>query len=86
MKDKILKLIGDKLNGLDLWIDDIYSDKEAGNTFLHIVLDSNRVLNIGDVTMATRIINPLLDEIDIIDESYILDVYAKEKGDGIDEQ
>ena len=86
MKDKILKLVGNKLDNLNLWIDDIYSDKEDGNTFLHIVLDSDRVLNIGDVTMATRIINPLLDEIDIIDESYILDVYAKEKGDGIDEQ
>lgn len=86
MKDKILKLVGDKLNGLNLWIDDVYTDKEDGNTFLHIVLDSERVLNIGDVTMATRIINPLLDEIDVIDESYILDVYAKEKGDDIDEQ
>ena len=86
MKDKILKLVGDKLNGLNLWIDDVYTDKEDNNIFLHIVLDSERVLNIGDVTMATRIINPLLDEIDVIDESYILDVYAKEKGDDIDEQ
>ena len=31
--------------------------------------------------MATRIINPLLDKADLIEEEYMLDVYAKEKGD-----
>ena len=86
MKDKVINKIGDSLNKLELWIDDVYSDKEDNNTFLHIVLDSDKVLTISDVTMATRIINPLLDELDLFNESYILDVYAKEKGDGISEQ
>ena len=31
--------------------------------------------------MATRIINPILDKLDLIKESYTLDVYAKEKGE-----
>ena len=86
MKDKIINLVGNKLDSLDIWIDDVYSDEENGSVYLHIVLDSKRILNIKDVTNATRILNPLLDEVDIIEDSYILDVYAKEKGDGNSEQ
>lgn len=85
MKEKVIKLVGDKLENLKIWIDDVYTDKEDGNNFLRIVLDSKKILSIEDITMATRIINPLLDETEFFDGSYILDVYAKEKGDEIDE-
>lgn len=86
MKDQIKALIGNKLDNLGIWIDDVYSDKEDGSIFLRIVLDSKKILTIEDVTMATRIINPLLDKEDLFEDSYILDVYAKEKGDDTNEQ
>lgn len=86
MKDKIKELVGDKLNKLDVWIDDVYQDKEDNTDVLHIVLDANYIIPINTVVMATRIINPLLDKVDIMDGTYILDIYAKEKGDVENEQ
>ena len=46
-----------------------------------LVLDSEEVITLNKVVMATRIINPILDKLDLISDSYTLDVYAKEKGD-----
>ena len=82
MKEKIIKLIGDKLEKLGVWIDDVYEDKEENNKFVHIVLDADEIIPINVVVQATRIINPILDNANIIDEAYILDIYAKSKGDG----
>ncbi len=85
MKEQIKELIGDKLTKLDLWIDDVVLEKEGDNTFLRISLDADYIIPLQKVVMATRIINPLLDKADLISEEYILDVYAKEKGDVINE-
>lgn len=81
MKEQIINVVGEKLEKLDVWIDDVYSDKEGTTNYVHIVLDSNKIIPINTVVMATRIINPLIDKIDLMDESYILDIYAKSKGD-----
>lgn len=81
MKEQIINVVGEKLEKLDVWIDDVYSDKEGTNNYVHIVLDSNKIISINTVVMATRIINPLIDKIDLMDEPYILDIYAKSKGD-----
>ena len=82
MKEKIIELVGDSLNKLNVWIDDVYLDEEGSNKFLHIVLDAEEIIPINTVVMATRIINPILDDANIIDEAYILDIYDKSKGDG----
>ena len=81
MEDKIKELVGDKLDNLKVWIDSVVVEKEEGNNFLRIALDADFVIPLNTVVMATRIINPLLDKMDIDLENYILDVYAKEKGD-----
>ncbi len=86
MKERIKELVGDKLDKLEVWIDDVYQDKEDNTDVLHIVLDANYIIPINTVVMATRIINPLLDKVDIMDGTYILDIYAKEKGDVENEQ
>ena len=82
MKEKIIELVGDSLNKLNVWIDDVYLDEEGSNKFLHIVLDAEEIIPINTVVMATRIINPILDDANIIDEAYILDIYAKSYGHG----
>lgn len=81
MEDKIRNAVGDKLDKLNVWIDEIKFEKEGTETFLRIVLDAEDYISLNTVVMATRIINPLLDKLDINDDAYILDVYAKEKGD-----
>ena len=81
MENKIKELIGDKLDKLKVWIDSVVVEKEGENTFLRIALDADFFIPLSTVVMATRIINPLLDKMDIELEEYTLDVYAKEKGD-----
>ena len=81
MEEKIKELVGDKLDNLKVWIDSIVVEKEEGNTFLRIALDADFIIPLNTVVMATRIINPILDKMDIEFDDYMLDVYAKEKGD-----
>ncbi len=81
MKEKIITAVGDKLDSLNLFIDDITYGKVDNENTLTIVLDSKEIIPLNKVVMATRIINPILDKLDLINESYTLDVYAKEKGD-----
>ena len=85
MEDRIKKMVGDKLDNLKVWIDSVVVEKEDGNTFLRIALDADFIIPLNIVVMATRIINPILDKMDIELEEYMLDVYAKEKGDVINE-
>ncbi len=81
MKEKIMEATKDKLSELNVFISDITYGKVDNENTLTIVLDSNEIIPLNKVVMATRIINPILDKLDLIDESYTLDVYAKEKGD-----
>ena len=81
MKEKIIEAVGDKLDNLGLIIDSVEYGIVDGENTLTIVLDREEIINIDEVVMATRIINPILDKLDLIKESYTLDVYAKEKGD-----
>ena len=82
MKEKIIAEIGNKLDDLNLFIDDITYGKVDNENTLTIILDSSEIIPLNKVVMATRIINPILDDANIIDEAYILDIYAKSKGDG----
>ena len=81
MSELIKESVGNKLEKLGVWIDNVTVEKEEGNTFLRIALDADFIIPLNTVVMATRIINPLLDKLNIDLDNYILDVYAKEKGD-----
>ena len=61
-------------------IDSVKLEKEDNNFFLRIVIDRDEIIDIDTCVEVTNIINPLLDEADLIKESYILDVSTKEKG------
>ena len=81
MKEKLIELVGTKLEELQVYIDDVIFEKEGKNNYLRVVLDSDGVIDLEKVVSATKIINPILDENHFIEEHYILDVYAKSKGD-----
>ena len=85
MKEKIIKSIGNKLDDLSIRIDDVIYEKEKDINYLRIVLDASFVIDVNKVAQASRIINPIIDELDLINDAYILDIYAKEKGDVINE-
>jgi len=81
LKEEIVKLVGDKLDGLEVFIDDVVYEKEGRTNYLRVILDSKDMIDIDKVVEATKIIDPILDENDLIKDKYILDVYAKSKGD-----
>ena len=81
IEEKIRELISEKVNNLGIIIDNIEYIKEGNNYFLRITIDREKPINIDECVEVTNIINPLLDETDIIKESYILDISTKEKGE-----
>ena len=81
MLEKIEAAIREPLKESDIVVDDITFEKEGAYYFLKIVLDKVNGLDLDTVVEATNIINPILDELDCIEESYILDVSSKERGE-----
>lgn len=85
MQDKVIKLIGNSLDDLNLKVDSAIYEKEGPNNYLRIALDADFIIDLNKVTEASRIIDPIIEEADLINEAYILDIYAKPKGDGTNE-
>lgn len=81
IEEKVRNLIEKDVNNLGINIDSIEYVKEGSNYFLRIIIDSNDVIDIDKCVEVTDVINPLLDEADLIEESYILDISTKEKGE-----
>ena len=80
IENKVRELIEDNLLDYGVSIDSIKYEKEGNNDFLRIVIDRDKTIDIDTVVEVTKIINPLLDDSDIFDNSYILDVSSKEIG------
>lgn len=81
IEEKVRDLIEKDVNKLGVSIDNIEYVKEGNNYFLRITIDSNDFIDIDKCVEVTNVINPLLDEADLIDEAYILDISTKEKGE-----
>ena len=45
MKDKITNLVGEKIEKLNVFVDDVFISTEEGKKILNIVLDSEEVRN-----------------------------------------
>lgn len=81
IEEKVRKLLEKPLKKEEITIDSIEYTKEGTNNFLRIIIDRNKILDIDAVVEVTKIINPILDEANIIEDSYILDISSKEKGE-----
>lgn len=79
-----------KLEKLRLAIEPILKEKEIivesvefvlenNYYFLRIVLDQVNGIDLDTIVMATNLINPIIDKLDLFKESYILDVLSKER-------
>ncbi len=78
--EKIKEIIKEPISKLNLEIDSIEYKRDGKNNFLNIVLDRINGIDLDTIVEATNIINPILDEYDLIDEEYILDISSKERG------
>ena len=77
---KVRDLIEDSIIEKGYILDEVLYLKEDGNYFLRVVIDKKGIIDVEDCVIVTRIIDPMLDNIDYITDSYILDVCSKEKG------
>ncbi len=77
---KIKDAISPLLLKLEIVVDDISFVKEGGYYSLNIILDRVNGLDLDAIVEATNIINPVIDRLDLFQESYILDVSSKERG------
>ena len=80
IEEKVLKVIEKPINDIGITIKEIKFEKENGTSYLRIFIDKEPFINIDDCVKVTDIVNPILDEYDFIDESYILDISSIEKG------
>lgn len=82
--ESILEKIRENIKGVlekeDIVIDSIIFEREGKYNFLRIVLDKTGGIDLDTIVMATNLINPILDKLDLIEEEYILDVLSKERG------
>ncbi len=78
--EKIKEIIKEPISKLDLIVDSIEYVKEGKYNFLNIVLDRVNGIDLDTIVEATNIINPILDQYDLISDEYILDISSKERG------
>ncbi|MCR5788033.1 MAG: ribosome maturation factor RimP [Bacilli bacterium] len=77
LKQKISSVLKEK----EIIVDEVSYRKEGTINFLEIVLDKDGGIDLDTIVDATNIINPIVDTMDFIDESFIMDVVSKERGD-----
>ena len=80
IEGKIKSLIKDEIEKTGIILDQVLYVKEGNQYFLRIVIDKQGYIDLDDCVNVTNIINPILDENDIIENNYILDVCSKQKG------
>lgn len=77
---KIEELITEPMKEMDIVVDSVTWEVEGKYNYLKIILDRELPLDIDTIVEATNIINPILDEHDLIKDEYILDISSKERG------
>ena len=81
MKEKVSDLVNESIEELNVFVDDAFISTEEGKKIFNIVLDSSEVIDLNKVTEASRIINKIMDNTDLLDDTDELDIYSKEKGE-----
>lgn len=80
IEEQIKNLVEKVINDNGYLLDTVEYVKEGSSYFLRIIIDKEGYINIEDCITVNKLVSPILDEKDIIKESYILDICSKEKG------
>lgn len=81
IEKRVRDLIEDTINDMGIILDSVVYEKEGNNYFLRIVIDRDVPIDVDTCVEVTHAVDPLLDECDILNDSYILDISSKEKGE-----
>ena len=79
--DTIREAITKPMEEMNIIVTSITYETEGNYSFLTIELDKVNGIDLDTIVAATDVINPIIDELDLIDDSYILDIISKEKGE-----
>lgn len=79
--DVLREEISKQLKEMEIIVDDVTVIKKGKYNFLTVVLDKIGGIDLDTIVEATNVINPIVDKYDICDDSFILDVISKERGD-----
>jgi len=80
METRVKELLLGSLDELNMVVDSVVLEKENNQLFLRICLDSKDLIDLDKVVLATKIIDPIIEKADLIENEYILEVYGKSKG------
>ena len=61
-------------------VDDVTFEEKGKYHFLTVTLDKVGGIDLETIVDATHVVNDIVDKMDITDDSYILDVVSKERG------
>lgn len=81
IEKKVTSLIEKKVTELGFILDDVSYLNEDGLNILRVTIDKSGYVNIDDCELVSKAIDPIIDEIDYIEDSFILEVSSKEKGE-----
>lgn len=76
--EKVKKLLKDVIEENNYILDDVEYIIEGKVAFLRIYIDKDGFISIDDCVKVSNLINPILDEADLIEGNYMLDVCSKE--------
>ena len=80
IEKQITEALTTEVEKLAVTIESVKLEKENDNLFLRIVIDANNPVDVDKCVEVTNVVNPILDNMDLIEEAYILDISTKEKG------
>ena len=80
IEKQITEALTPEVEKLAVTIESVKIEKENDNLFLRIVIDANNPVDVDKCVEVTNVVNPILDNMDLIEEAYILDISTKEKG------
>ena len=79
IEKKVRDLIESSITEAGYTLDSVMYVKEGSLYFLRVVIDKVGLIDVDDCVTVSKIINPILDENDPVeDDNYILDVCSKE--------
>ena len=72
--NKVENLIRDIIEENNYILEKVEYVKEGKTNFLRVIINKNGIIDVEDCVTVSGLINPILDEADLIEENYILDV------------
>lgn len=71
----------ERLDSEEIIVDDVTFEEKGKYHFLTVTLDKIGGIDLETIVDATKIVNEVVDKADITDDSYVLDVVSKERGE-----